>query len=143
MHGKIRVFLKMFEMELEDLHKDIEMLIDHYTDEHDHEVISNYVFLENIAVMDNELFGIDSFIEAVRSTDPARFTTVTALMSALSDMLRRRCREKGYATPVCVLAERKMNKISSYIESDGPVWEKHGIGQSSVRDILHESLPLI
>ncbi|MBN1759619.1 MAG: hypothetical protein JW863_14930 [Chitinispirillaceae bacterium] len=143
MHEKSRVFLRMFEMELEDLHKDIEMLIDRYTDEHDHEAISNYVFLENIALMNNELFGIDSFIEEVRGTDPSRFSGVAELIDFLTAQLYRRCREKGYATSACVLAERKMRKINSYLESDRLEWEHHTIGQSSVPGILHESSPLI
>ena len=133
----------MFEMELDDLHTDIELLIDRYTDEHDHEAISNYVFLENIALMNNELFGIDSFIEEVRRIDSSRFTGVVELIGFLTATLHQRCREKGYATSVCVLAERKMNKIHSYLESDRLEWEQPTTGQSSVPGILHESSPLI
>ena len=130
MHGKTAVFLRMFEIELEDLHRDIELLIDRYTDEHDHEVISNYVFLENIALMNNELFGIDSFIETVRNTDPLLYGSVDQLIDALTAQLRQRCREKGYASSVCVLADRKMKKVHSYLERGSSAWEKAGIGQS-------------
>ncbi len=115
---KVHVFLKMFEMELEDLHKDIELLIAKYKDEHDHQVISNYVFLENVAVMDNELFGVDSFLEEVRSLDGSGYSDVITLIHDLTRHIEQRCHERGIAMAVAVLAERKMKKVLAYIEKN-------------------------
>ena len=114
MHEKVKPFLKMFE--LEDLQKDIELLIEQYKDEHDHEIISNYVFLENIALMSNELFGVNSFIEVVRSTHPAEYTDTRSLIDDLTKNLPGRCRQKGIASAAYILAERKMSKVLAYIE---------------------------
>jgi len=106
----------MFDMELEDLHEDIGLLIEKYRDAHDHEVISNYVFYENLALMSNELFGIDSFREEVRQVDPDRFQNICDLIDALKGQLADRCQKKGIASAALVLAERKMAKIWAYIE---------------------------
>jgi len=106
----------MFVIELEDLLKDIELLMQKYTDQHDREVISNYVFLENLALMKNELFGIGSFLEEVKHLDPTGYATVHELIDSLKKMLTTRCQEKGFASAVIVLSERKMAKVLSYIE---------------------------
>lgn len=116
MQEKIRIFLKMFVLELEDLHKDIELLIERYTDEHDHDVISNYVFLENLAVVKNELFGIDSFVVDVRKLRSDDYTDVHQLIDFLKTLLLNRCHEKGIVSAAFILAERKMKKVLSYIE---------------------------
>ncbi|MBN1604214.1 MAG: hypothetical protein JW915_21570 [Chitinispirillaceae bacterium] len=113
---KVTMFLQMFTMELEDLHKDIELLIEKYKDEHDHEVISNYVFLENLALMKNELFGIDSFLQEVKEIVPASYTDVHDLITHLKKQLLNRCHEKGIASSAFILSERKMNKVLSYID---------------------------
>jgi NRPS condensation-like uncharacterized protein len=113
---KISMFVKMFTMELEDLHKDIELLIKKYKDEHDHDIISNYVFLENLALMKNELFGIDSFLQEVKEINPSSYTDVHELITYLKQQLLNRCHEKGIASSAFVLSERKMNKVLSYID---------------------------
>jgi hypothetical protein len=114
---KIKVFITMFIVELEDLHQDIELLIERYKDEHDHDVISNYVFLENLALMKNELFGIDSFLQEVKDIVPTDFTDVYELIDFLKKRLLNRCHDKGIASSAFILSERKMNKVLSYIES--------------------------
>lgn len=116
MQHRISAFLKMFDMELEDLHEDIGLLIEKYRDAHDHEVISNYVFYENLALMSNEMFGIDSFREEVRQIDPDRFQNTCDLIETLKQQLADRCRKKGIASAALILAERKMAKILAYIE---------------------------
>ncbi len=116
MHQKINTFLKMFAIELEDLHEDVELLIERYCDEHDHEVISNHVFYENVALMNNELFGIDSFLDEVRQIDPLGFKDTNELIDSLKKRLRERCANKGIAASAYILAERKMNKVLAYVE---------------------------
>lgn len=113
---KISMFVQMFTLELEDLHKDIELLIKKYKDEHDHDIISNYVFLENLALMKNELFGIDSFLQEVKEINPSSYTDVHELITYLKQQLLNRCHEKGIASSAFVLSERKMNKVLSYID---------------------------
>jgi len=116
MQEKIRCFITMFTIELEDLHKDVELIIQKYKDEHDHEVISNYVFLENLALMKNELFGIDSFLQEVKDITPTDFEDVHQIIDYLKKQCLNRCREKGIASAAYVLSERKMVKVLSYIE---------------------------
>jgi hypothetical protein len=121
MLAKIQSFLTMFEMELDDLHQDVELLIAQYTIDHDHEAISNYVFYENLALMRNELFGIDSFRSEVRDISPVHYNNVYELIEDLKKRLLQRCHDKGIAAAAYILSERKMNKIISYIEKETPV----------------------
>ena len=121
MHAKTKTFLTLFELELDDLHQDIELLIAQYKVDHDHEVISNYVFYENIALMNNELFGIDSFREEVRKSNYMDYTDSVELVNTLKKRLLERCRDKGIASSAYILAERKMKKILAYIEHEQQV----------------------
>ena len=118
MHAKIKTFLTLFEIELEDLHQDINLLIAQYKVDHDREAISNYVFYENIALMNNELFGINSFREEVRTINETDFMEIDLLINHLKKRLLERCHDKGIAASAYILAERKMNKIRTYIESE-------------------------
>ncbi|HEX2957091.1 MAG TPA: hypothetical protein VHO70_09665 [Chitinispirillaceae bacterium] len=113
---KNKTFLKMFILELEDLHQDIKLLIERYKDAREHESITNYVFMENIALMKNELFGIDSFHSEVKNLKPDNFSDIDELIAYCRQLLTKRCQEKGIAPSAIVLAERKMKKILTYID---------------------------
>lgn len=113
---KNQAFLKMFVLELDDLHQDIELLIERYKDAREHESITNYVFMENVALMKNELFGIDSFLSEVQSLNPDNFKDIHELIDHCRELLISRSHEKGIAPSAIVLAERKMQKILLYIE---------------------------
>ncbi|HEX3020071.1 MAG TPA: hypothetical protein VHP36_07200 [Chitinispirillaceae bacterium] len=106
----------MFILELEDLHQDIKLLIERCKDAREHDSITNYVFMENIALMENEFFGIDSFLSEVRSIKTDDFSDVHELIDNCRQLLTKRCHEKGIAPSALVLADRKMKKILSYID---------------------------
>ena len=116
MQGKIAKFLKIFIAELEDLDEDIKILIIKCEEQHEHDEISQYVFLENLAVLQNELFGVEGFIEEVRTIKKEEFNSLFELKEYLLNNLSLRIKEKGLVHSIMPLVERKLNKVEFYLE---------------------------
>ena len=108
-------FLKILIIELEDLDKDIKLLIDECSDKHCHEKISDYVYLENLAVLKNELFGVEGLIEDIKSIKPDDFESVEILAEDLIQQIKDRVHEKGLVKSIVYLVERKIKKVAFYL----------------------------
>jgi len=113
---KREAFLKILYIELEDLNEDISILIEECEKKHCNEEISNYVFLENLAVLKNELFGVKSFLDDVKNIDPVNYENLNLLIEDLTSILEKRIHEKGIAHSIVNLIERKMNKVKTYVD---------------------------
>ena len=113
---KKNVFLKILCIEFEDLEEDINMLIEEYTDKHRNEEISHYVFLENLAVLKNELFGVESFYEYIKFIEPRDYGSLHDLMSMILSKLKIRVKQNGIVPSVVIIIERKMKKVAKYVE---------------------------
>ena len=116
MQYKVVKFLKILIAELEDLDEDIKILITKCEEQHLHEEISQYVFLENLAVLKNELFGVEGFIEEVRNISKEEFDSLKELKDFLLKNLAQRIKEKGLVHSILPLVERKLNKVELYLE---------------------------
>ncbi len=108
-------FIEILKIELLDLEQDIKQIIDEYTDKHDHEVISNYVFQENLALGQRELFGIDGFTQDVHGFNLEAVDSVESLVSALKELLSRRVTSNGLPKAIELLVNRKIDKVVQYI----------------------------
>lgn len=117
MIDKVKGFLKILELELEDLNADIKILITEYEEKHTKHVISNYVFRENIAVMQNELFGVEGFLEEIRRIDPTGWNDLGELIVELKNQIRDRVKKRGVVPAVVDLIDRKIIKAATYVEN--------------------------
>ena len=115
MHNKTVAFLEILKVELQDLDEDIKILIEEYKEKHSRDEISNYVFLENLAVLKNELFGVEGFYKHVENINPSDYKTLADLINNLMEVLKVRIHEKGLAHSLINMVERKINKILKYV----------------------------
>ena len=113
---KREAFLQILCLELDDLNEDISILIEECEKKHCNDEISNYVFLENLAVLKNELFGINSFLEDVKKTNSTDYDNLDSLIEGLMNILQKRINEKGIAHSIINLIDRKMKKVKIYVE---------------------------
>lgn len=111
-----QAFVKILLIELDDLDQDIELLIKEYELKHDKAEISEYVFHENLALMQREFFGVKGFRHTLRNIDPAAFATLEDLHQAVDKLLQEAIREKGLPNSILLLVRRKMDKVLRYIE---------------------------
>lgn len=110
-----KIFYEIFLIELNDLDEDIKALIEQSKYKYSHEEISNYVCMENLAVLQNELFGVEGYIEDVKKTNPESYETMDDIMKYLHELLEKRIQEKCIVHSILLLVERKMNKVKKYV----------------------------
>lgn len=113
-HAK-EAFVKIVLIELEDLEEDIHLLQQRYTQEHQLHHISDYVFMENVALLHNELYGVEGFYNEVRALELKEYEDLDAVMHKLTAQMHLRCHEQGIAPFVCSLVERKLQKVRAYV----------------------------
>ena len=118
MQYKTDAFIKIFQLELEDLKCDIQLLIEKYTQDHDKDKITNYVFKENVALMHNEIFGIDGLYKQAKLFDPLQFKSIDDVVKAIDDWLEMLCKQNNQVKSINILVKRKIEKIRRYIEGN-------------------------
>lgn len=115
MHDLKQKFVQILIVELADLEQDIIQIMEEYTSKHDHDVITNYVFQENLALSQRELFGIDGFAQDVKSISINNFTSVEDLLAELKKTLAERVSSNGLPKAIEILVNRKLDKVYHYI----------------------------
>jgi hypothetical protein len=116
MRNEKEAYRRILLIELQDLRSDIELLLRRYTEQHDAAVISNYVFYENTALVQNELFGLEGYTREIEKLDTSAFDDVDRIRDFLEERIRHRCREKGIAAALCALVTRKLDKVREYVK---------------------------
>lgn len=120
MKSVIEKYLKILRIELEDLDRHIERLVIENQDRLKRREVTEYVCLENVAVLRSEEFGIRHFINIVDRTDPDSFDGLDALLTHLREAFASEIERAGLAPAACRFAERKISKVHRYITaSDG------------------------
>lgn len=112
---KIKIFLKILRIELEDLNEDIKLLVKECKEKHSTQKISEYVFQENLAVLQNELSGIEDFYKDLSKVNQENYKNLDEFVDYLKKTLKNKIREKGLVHSIYHLVERKINKVANYI----------------------------
>jgi len=115
MHDKISGFIRILLVELDDLEHDIKDLMTEYEAKHNSDVITNYVFFENLALSQRELFGIDGFLSDIKSINPPDITSIDQLVENLSRLLHERVSLNGLPKAIELMVGRKIEKVKTYI----------------------------
>ncbi|MCK9483892.1 MAG: hypothetical protein M0R34_05970 [Candidatus Marinimicrobia bacterium] len=111
MRNIIKNFVAILKVEIEDLSADIELLIAECQKKKDAGIITDYVYMENIALYRHELLAVQSFARLLEQTEPDRFEKLDDLVAYLSDAFRA----GGYVRAINICIERKMNKVTRYV----------------------------
>ena len=85
MKNKIEKYIKILKIELEDLEKDLLVMAEIYHQREQKKEITDYVFLENISLLQSEISGIDSIIESLEEINIEKLNTI------LFDEQKRKC----------------------------------------------------
>ncbi len=115
MHYKIFVFLRIFQFELKDLMKDINELINSYKEKYNKEIISHYVFLENVALMKNELSGLKVFLNEIVSFKVKEYDTLDDLITETRSRLKSIIKKKHLVKALENLINPKIDKVYRYV----------------------------
>lgn len=115
MKNVLKNFLKILSVELDDLREDIELMIKDNKRKNENGKITNYVFMENTALFQNEIHAIGAFHKIIDQTDINKFSSLDELVANIKDKFREIARTHGYAEAGKICIERKINKVQKYV----------------------------
>jgi hypothetical protein len=110
-----RKYLDILRIEVEDLIEDIGLIVNEYTERRDRGEITNYVFLENLAVLHNELLGVDDMMEMLDSVDPESYSNLDELVADIEVKIKNKIKNSHLAEALYPLVKRKLEKVSRYV----------------------------
>jgi hypothetical protein len=115
MHEIKKNYLKILRIEINDLHADIEQFIDATKKEKEKGILTNYVFLENLTVFKNELFGIDYFFKVLDETNPVEFKTLDEMIEHIRKNFAKIISRSCISKEITCYIERKLVKVKKYV----------------------------
>lgn len=110
-----KYYLKILQIELEDLKDDIQLMIENCGKDHNSGKITERVHRENVTLFNNELLGIDEFSNIISHTDPELFEDLDALISHLRKVFNEKRRINEIANAINICIERKLEKVAEYV----------------------------
>jgi hypothetical protein len=108
-------YKKILKVELEDLEMDIRALVGLYEKRRTERKITNYVFLENISLIQHEVSCLKMFLLDLNGVDLTRFKDLQEMVGEIKERFRKRSRECSFPDAVCNMVERKIEKASRYV----------------------------
>lgn len=117
MNEPVKAFLAILNVEMHDLEEDLKLLMSKSEEKHKKEQISNYVYLENLAVIKQELFGVNGIARRFEKTNVDEYKDLDSLIMGLkSEMLNEKAKDL-LPEGVIHMVERKLKKVQAYVES--------------------------
>ncbi len=115
MDNKMKKYLEILKIELEDLIYDIEFNEENMKRRFDEHEITEYVFLENTSLLKREVLGLENVSKAVEKAK-AESENVNELRAYIENYFINEMKAAGLPGAVRVLVERKLEKIATYME---------------------------
>jgi hypothetical protein len=110
-----KYYLKILRIEIEDLREDIEFLIKELERERESELLSEYVFLENLTVFHSELYGVDFFFKVLDDINPDNFESLDEMISFIEESFKIKIKQAGLPDALNIYVKRKLLKVRDYI----------------------------
>ena len=117
METKIRKYLEILKIELEDLIVDLEFsetVLSKRLEEHE---ITEYVFLENIGLLKKEILGIEKVKKIILGSG-ATYNSLEELRETVENYFHDEIKSAGLPNVVFLLVNRKLDKVSRYMVLD-------------------------
>lgn len=115
---KCMYFLKILKAELEDLLEDLQAVEERYRERFAGAEITNYVLLENEALLSREFESIQALILRIDGMNSSQYKSVNEIVEDLDAVAREFIHSKEYPAAVHRLLRRKMDKVYSYVMAE-------------------------
>ncbi|HUX13009.1 MAG TPA: hypothetical protein VMW87_08255 [Spirochaetia bacterium] len=115
MTNLIKKFQKILLVEIEDLHDDLDLFIQVVVDRHQNRQITDYVYAENIAILRNEVLGLEDCIRGCADLDPGSIASADDLAEFLKVRFKKRLDAHGYVPALYTLLAKRIEKIATYL----------------------------
>ena len=108
-------YLDILRIEAEDLVEDIEALVDEHAKRQERGEITNYVFLNNRAILQGEINGVRALVRVIDAVDPEDYTDLDQMVQDIEARIRKRIRNSNLASALFPLFMRKLEKVRLYV----------------------------
>ena len=113
--SRVKKFLAVLRVELEDLEEDLSVLKNLYGERDQRREITHYACLENVALVQEEISGIADIVRSMESIDPSKYSSLEELVADLEELCRCRIKESDFPKAVYALVQRKLEKVLRYV----------------------------
>lgn len=118
MREKLKKFIKLIIIELEDLETDLSLMEDVLKQKAKRGEITGYVFKENVSLLTSELSGMHQLIKAVGEILTDRYSSVSALAEDLDRIFHERTEESDLPEACYAMVRRRLTKVRSYMDKE-------------------------
>ncbi|WP_455382453.1 hypothetical protein [Salinispira pacifica] len=115
MKNLLKKFQKILLVEIEDLHDDLDLFIEVINDRHREHQITDYVYNENLAILRNEVLGLEDCFRGCAELEAGDVTNAAELAAALKTRFRERLASHGYVPALNSLLAKRIDKIAAYL----------------------------
>jgi hypothetical protein len=115
MAGQKKLFLTMFQVEMEDSYGDILYLSGVNENKFKNNEITNHVYNENKAFLEHEASGVKELIAYIGSINPEDYKDVTEMALAVGELVTNKAKEQDDPQVVYGIISRKIKKVLAYI----------------------------
>ncbi len=117
MKGKKEKLIRILRIELEDLEDDIALLEETAEERREKHEITNYVLLENLALLKKESGCIQVLMDSIETLELDRYGSLEDAAAGLKEHFREMARENGFPGAVYRLVDRKIDKVVQYVQA--------------------------
>ena len=117
MRDKYQKYLKVLKIELEDLEEDLRIMAEIYGEREKRDEITQYVFLENLSLLKQEIAGIEQILHSLDSIEVSNFQSLENMVEHVDSLFRHKTDDADFPEAVYALVKRKLLKVSKYIHS--------------------------
>ena len=118
MRNRINKYIKILLIEFEDIQEDLQFWLDDCKKKRESHEITNYVCWENMALLKNELIGLDVVFKDIEKLDPDKYNNIENLISDLKSQFKEHIHNQNIAEAILHLIDRKIEKVAKYIEEE-------------------------
>jgi hypothetical protein len=115
MSGQKKLFLTMFQAEMEDSYGDVLYLAGVTERKFKNNEITNYVYSENKAFLEHEAAGLKELVAYIGSINAEDYRDVTEMAVAVDTLLVNKAKEQDDPQVVYGIISRKIKKVLAYI----------------------------
>jgi SUMO ligase MMS21 Smc5/6 complex component len=108
--------VKVLQLELKEVEHDLNGLKDLYSNRHDSSEITNYVFLENTAVLQSELDSIHQIGTILDNINIDEKHTPHELLDSIDEYLKIEISKRQFSEAIYNFVKSKLAKVSKYLD---------------------------
>jgi hypothetical protein len=107
-------YLRILKIEIEDLAQDIAELVTHYGNKLSDGKITDYVYLENVSLIQHEVACLKELLRELDGLDPAAYADLPGTIRAVERVLEHAC-GSGLPESIRTILRRKIEKTRRYV----------------------------